>query len=44
MDAVNDSDSGLEELGEIECEREADTYESDNAALNNLDNVELLCC
>jgi hypothetical protein len=26
MDAVNDSDSGLEELGKIEREREADTY------------------
>ena len=41
MDAVNDSDSGLEELGKIEREREADTYESDDAALNNLDDVEL---
>ncbi|KAI9460725.1 hypothetical protein F5148DRAFT_1369187 [Russula earlei] len=39
MDALNDYD--LEELGEIERECEADTYESDDAALNNLDDVEL---
>jgi hypothetical protein len=41
MDAVNDSDYDLEELGEIERECEADTYKSDDAALNNPDDIEL---
>ncbi|KAI9450039.1 hypothetical protein F5148DRAFT_1291083 [Russula earlei] len=39
MDALNDYD--LEELGKIERECKADTYELDDATLNNLDDVEL---
>ncbi|KAI9430298.1 hypothetical protein F5148DRAFT_1296345 [Russula earlei] len=39
MDALNNYD--LEELGKIEHEHEVDTYESDDAALNNLDDIEL---
>ncbi|KAI9512932.1 hypothetical protein F5148DRAFT_1334336 [Russula earlei] len=39
MDALNNYD--LEELGKIEHEHEADTYESDDATLNNLDDIEL---
>ncbi|KAI9457387.1 hypothetical protein F5148DRAFT_1287682 [Russula earlei] len=39
MDALNNYD--LEELGEIEHECKADTYELDNAALNNLDDSAL---